>query len=137
MADYDNHRTVKAMADLEKIKAFVQGVLGCGCAEDVFRIIELRHGKKGEVRYDRINIGNRLLIYIFRADDPEFIGEKLPGMLLAGRKERDDRGFNRFRLVLATDAPAAGIAAMNAYKKTGLTDDRLFLHVVHPAQIEF
>jgi len=125
------------MADREKIKAFVQDVLGCGCAEEVFKIIELRHGKKGDVRYDRINIGNRLLVYIVRADEPGFVGEELPGMLLAGRKERDDEGFNRFRLVLATDAPSAGIAAMNAYKKTGLADDRLFLHVVHPAQIGF
>ncbi len=125
------------MADREKIKAFVQGVLGCGCAEEVFKTIESRHAKKGGVRYDRINIGNRLLIYVLRADDPEFIGTELPGMLFAGRKERDDAGFNRFRLVLATDAPAAGTAAMTAYKKTKLTDDRLFIHVVHPAQIEF
>jgi hypothetical protein len=125
------------MTDREKIKAFVQGVLGCGCAEEVFKIIELSHEKKGSVRYDRINVGNRLLIYIFRADDPEYVGKELPGMLLAGRKERDGHGFNRFRLVLATDAPAAGVAAMSAYKKTGLADDRLFFHVVHPAQIEF
>jgi hypothetical protein len=125
------------MADREKIKAFVQGVLGCGCAEEVFKTIESRHAKKGDVRYDRINIGNRLLIYVFRADDPEFIEKELPGMLLTGMKERDGGGFNRFRLVLATDVPAAGVAAMTAYKKTGLADDRLFIHVVHPAQIEF
>jgi hypothetical protein len=137
MADNNNKETVRAMADREKIKAFVQSVLGCGCAEEVFRIIELRHEKKGKVGYDRINIGNRLLIYIFSANDPELIGEELPGMLLAGRKERDEQGFNRFRLVLATDVPAAGVAALNAYKKTGQTDDRLFLHVVPSAQTEF
>lgn len=125
------------MADREKIKAFVQDVLGCGCAEEVFKVIELRHKRKGAVKYDRINIGNRLLVYVFRADDPAFIGEELPGMLDEGLKERDSGGFNRFRLVLATDVPSAGVAAMNAYKEAGRADDRLFLHVVHPAQIKF
>ncbi|OPY25362.1 MAG: hypothetical protein A4E28_03224 [Methanocella sp. PtaU1.Bin125] len=125
------------MADREKIKAFVQDVLGCGCAEEVFKVIELRHKRKGDVKYDRINIGNRLLVYVLRADDPAFIGEELPGMLSEGLKERDSGGFNRFRLVLATGVPSAGVAATNAYKATGLADDRLFLHVVHPAQIKF
>jgi hypothetical protein len=125
------------MADRERIKAFVQDVLGCGCAEEVFKVIELSQEKKGDVSYDRINIGNRLLVYIIRADDPGFVGEELPGMLFAGLKERDDGGFNRFRLVLASDAHSAGLAAMNAYKKTGLADERLFLHVVRPAQIGF
>jgi hypothetical protein len=35
------------MADKGKIKAFVQDVLGCGCAEEVFRIIDLGQEEPG------------------------------------------------------------------------------------------
>ena len=67
------------MADRQKIKAFVQDVLGCGCAEEVFEIIDLRQETMAGTPYDRINIGNRLLIYIFRTDDTEFVKKELPG----------------------------------------------------------
>jgi hypothetical protein len=125
------------MADKEKIKMFVQNVLGCGCAEEVFKIIELQHETKSGVPYDRINIGNRLLVYVFRADEPEPVTRELPGLLRAGLEERNAKGFNRFRLVLATDSARAGTAAMRAYKALGPTDDRTFLHVVKTGQISF
>lgn len=125
------------MADRQKIKAFVQDVLGCGCAEEVFKIIDLRQEMMAGTPYDRINIGNRLLIYIFRTDDTEFVKKELPGLVRAGVEERDRNGFNRFRLVLATDEARVEIAAMKAYKGLGGTDDRTFLHVVDKEQVAF
>jgi len=125
------------MADREKIKAFVQDVLGCGCAEEVFRIIELRQETMAGMPCDRINIGNRLLVYIIRTDDPEFVRRELPGLVRAGVEERDRNGFNRFRLVLATDEARVEIAAMSAYKRLSAVDDRTFLHVVNKDQIAF
>jgi hypothetical protein len=125
------------MADREKIKAFVQDVLGCGCAEEVFRTIELRHETMAGKPYDRINIGNRLLVYVFRTDDQEFVSREFPGIVRAGLDERNNKGFNRFRLVLASDNSRAGTAAMKAYEALGFTDDRTFLHVVRTGQIEF
>jgi len=125
------------VADREKIKAFVQDVLGCGCAEEVFKIIDLRHETRAGEPYDRINVGNRLLVYIFRTDDPDFVKRELPGLVRAGVEERDRDAFNRFRLVLATGEPRVEIAAVKAYKGLGTVDDRTFLHVVDQAEITF
>lgn len=123
------------MADMEKIKAFVQDVLGCGCAEEVFRIIDLRQEAMAGKPYDRINVGNRLLVYVFRIGEPGFASRELPGIVRSGIRERDDEGFNRFRLVVATDNPRVEIAAMKAYQALDFTDDRAFLHVVENEQI--
>jgi hypothetical protein len=136
MAKIENQEGI-IMADRQKIKAFVQDVLGCGCAEEVFKIIELRQETMAGTPYDRINIGNRLLVYIFRTDDSEFVKKELPGMVRAGVEERDRDGFNRFRLVLATDEARVEITAMKAYKALDFTDDRTFLHVVEKGQIVF
>jgi hypothetical protein len=123
------------MADRQKIKAFAQDVLGCGCAEEVSKIIDLRQETMAGPLFDRINIGNRLLVYIFRTDDPEFVKKELPGIVRAGVEERDRNGFNRFRLVLAADEARVEIAAMKAYKGLGGTDDCTFLHVVEKDQV--
>jgi hypothetical protein len=125
------------MADRGKIKAFVQDVLGCGCAEEVFKIIDLRREEMAGAHYNRINIGNRLLIYIFRTDDPGFVRKDLAGIVRAGNGERDQKSFKRFRLVLASDDARVGIAAMKAYKELDFVDDRTFLHVVKKEQVTF
>ena len=125
------------MADKGKIKAFVQDVLGCGCAEDVFKIIELRQDEMAGTHYDRVNIGDRLLVYIFKSDDPEFTGRELARIVRAGKEERDRKSFNRFRLVLATGDARVGTAAMKAYKELDFADDRTFLHIVKKEQIAF
>jgi hypothetical protein len=125
------------MTDKGKIKSFVQNVLGCGCAEEVFKIIELQHEEIAGARYERINTGNRLLIYIFETDDPEFVRKDMARIVRAGKEERDQMGFNRFRLVLASDDTRVGVAAMKAYKELDFADDRTFLHVVKKGQIAF
>jgi hypothetical protein len=89
------------------------------------------------MRYDRVNIGNRLLVYIFRTDDPELVIRELPRIVRAGLEERNVKSFNRFRLVLATDEARAGAAATRAYLKLDFTDDRTFLHVVKKSQTAF
>lgn len=125
------------MADKGKIKAFVQDVLGCGCAEDVFKIIELQQVEMAGTPYDRVNIGNRLLIYIFETEDPVFVGRELARIVRAGKEERDRKSFNRFRLVLAADDARVRTAAMKAYKELEFIDDRTFLHVVKKEQTAF
>ncbi len=125
------------MTDRDKIKAFVQDVLGCGCAEEVFRIIEIRREERAGQPYDRINIGNRLLVYVFRTDDAGWASRTLADLVRAGKTERDAEGFNRFRLVLAADAPAAMSPVMKAYGSLDLVDDRIFLHVIPKRQAAF
>jgi|AGTN01.2.fsa_nt_gi hypothetical protein len=125
------------MADKEKIKAFVQDVLGCGCAEEVFKIIDLSREETAGLQYDRINIGNRLLVYVFQTDDPGFASNAMPRIVRTGVDERNSKSFNRFRLVLATDDARVGNDAMRAYLKLGFTDDRTFMHVVKKSQVSF
>ena len=129
------------MADMEKvraqkIKSFVQDVLGCGCAEEVFRTIELKPDVYGNTPYDRINIGNRLLVYIFRDLEPGFIRNELAGVARAGKKERDGAGFNRFRLALADVSPADRRTAKQMFEGLDFLDDRMYLHFVKKGQVE-
>ncbi|HUL62971.1 MAG TPA: hypothetical protein VLT35_07890 [Methanocella sp.] len=121
----------------EEIKAFVQDVLGCGCAEEVFQVIELRRETMEGKPYDRINIGNRLLVYVFHTDDARWAEVTLARLVRAGKEERDALGFNRFRLVLATGRPAAMGAATKAFGRLPPVDDRTYLHVVRGQQITF
>jgi hypothetical protein len=88
-----------------EIKKFVQKTLGCGCPEEVFRQIDYQADiMAGNILLSaRINIGNRLLVYVAEVDNTETIENLLPQLIDIGKKERDAFGFNRFRLVLAVD----------------------------------
>lgn len=55
------------MQDNKRIKAFVQGTLGCGCLEEVFRSIDCKKNVRLNEKVllnQTIIIGNRLLIYV-------------------------------------------------------------------------
>lgn len=125
------------MSDVQKIKAFVQDVLGCGCSEEVFRIIEETEGDYKGIGYSRINVGNRLLVYIFRTDDRDFILDEMSEVLGTGLVDRDQHGFNRFRLVYAMQRPLEErgwvVKTFNGLK----TDDRTFIHVVDKKAADF
>ena len=51
-----------------QIKRFVQETLGCSCPEEVFDKIEC-DTDASRIWWRRINVGNRLLIYILDATD--------------------------------------------------------------------
>ena len=89
----------------ENIKKFAKETLGCGCPEEVFEHIDCQcdiHVEDILLRA-RINIGNRLLIYVVEVNNIETIKNILAHTIDIGKKERDDLGFNRFRLVLAAE----------------------------------
>ena len=121
----------------ENIKSFVQHVLGCGCPEEVFRHIESRSNIKMNdiVLRSRINIGNRLLIYIIDTDDAYALTSVLPVIIDAGRKERDALGFNRLRIVLAAeDIEAAKKTAFNIFETID-KDEKIHLHLIRKSEI--
>ena len=93
------------MVNAENIIAFVKRTLGCNCPEEVFSTIDCRSDipLSGIVLDMKINVGNRLLIYIVTVKDTDSLGRILPVLITAGKKERDGSGFNRFRLVLTAD----------------------------------
>jgi hypothetical protein len=121
------------MADKEKIKRFVQEALGCGCPEEVFRSIDCKRDVElggGVILDSTITIGNRLLIYVVY-DNQDFVAKHLALLVSAGKKERDSRGLNRFRLVILTDgSSASGDAIRRTFDELQEKDDNIHLHVI-------
>ncbi len=89
------------MIEKENIKSFVKQTLGCECDDKVFELIESQEDAKVDNRYllaDKINIGNRLLIYVIVLNDSNLLKNFLPPLFSIGKQERDVRGFNRLDL---------------------------------------
>ena len=114
------------------IKKFVQNVLGCTCPDKVFEQIEDRHVLSSSSPHSRsITIGGRLLIYVWKADKLMDLQQGLFAMLHTGKKERDARGLNRFRAVLAVETPHTVTTRANLYFSLFEgKDDRMHIHVV-------
>ena len=121
------------MTDKEKIKRFVQEALGCGCPEEVFRSIDCKRDVEldgGVILHSIITIGNRLLIYVVY-DNQDFIKKHLALLVSAGKKERDSRGLNRFRLVIVTDRfPGNSDAIIRTFGDLQEKDENIHLHVI-------
>jgi hypothetical protein len=121
------------MIHRENIKAFVQKTLGCGCPEEVFQYIE----SKSDIQMQavlvkhKINIGNRLLIYIVEIHNSDTLKNIVTFLVDTGKKERDSLCFNRFRLVLATDTVDEITQVAEDFFKDINRDEKVHLHIVH------
>ncbi|MDQ7787427.1 MAG: hypothetical protein RDU01_07445 [Thermodesulfovibrionales bacterium] len=116
----------------EALKEFIQKTLGCGCPEEVFRKIESQADVllDDHVRAGRINVGNRLLIYIVDIKEEETLMSLLPFLIEKGKTERDSLQFNRFRLVLATDENSTIEQEARALFETIEKDEKIHLHTI-------
>jgi len=117
----------------EEIKTFVKQTLGCACPEEVFEFIDCQsHIKLNDniVLRNKINIGNRLLIYVMESNNSDSIKNILPFLVNAGKTERDNLKFNRFRLVLVTDKLDELKETAEKLFNTVNRDDKVHLHVV-------
>lgn len=116
----------------EPVKNFVQNVLGCGCPEKVFEYIDCQEDVNinGITLKRKINIGNKLLVYIIEIDKIEFLGTVLAGLISKGKQERDGKGFNRLRIVLANEKPAEITEKANAFFTELNADEKIHLHIV-------
>ncbi|MEW6570773.1 MAG: hypothetical protein AB1390_06330 [Nitrospirota bacterium] len=127
------------MQSKDIIKTFVRETLGCNCPEEVFNRIEQKSNIPlgNLILNHRINIGNRLLIYIFEVENEESLHQILPFLIESGRVERDEFGFNRFRLVLAqnTERPVNEIA-QEIFDNIN-RDEKIHLHVISKRKISF
>ncbi len=127
------------MIDNAKIKSFVQDTLGCRCPEEVFRSIDYRsYVRLGDdvTLTCAITIGGRLLIYVIEKDAG--LDDALLAFLVAkGKKERDSRGLNRFRLVVATDDAATKEGLMHRFEELQDKDENVHLHVTGKADVFF
>jgi len=115
----------------ESVKEFVRNKLGCDCSEDVFDHIENDRDVDvgGIMLRNRINIGNRLLVYVAEGA-PGVVPGKIPALIKAGKSDRDSGGFNRFRLVIVTDDKKLKKAALDAFKTMPGLDEKVHLHVI-------
>lgn len=123
--------------DKEKIKAFVLYTLGCGCPEEVFQHIEYQSGinHNGITLLYKINVGNRLLVYVFPVATSDSLNELLPKIVDIGKRERDCSGFNRFRLVVAADDGEAIRAIAEDLFEGIQKDEKIHLHVLSKSNI--
>ncbi len=111
---------------------FAMQVLGCGCDNSVFDLIEKEERSIldcGVKLKKKIVIGRRLLIYIVEAD--EIRPEDLPSVVNEGINERNIMGYNRLRLAIITSkvselAPVY-LAGFGSLEKK---DDRTHIHIV-------
>jgi hypothetical protein len=121
-----------SVVNTENIIAFVKQSLGCNCPEEVFSYIECSSDIpcSGIVLDMRINVGNRLLIYIVTVNDPDSLRRMLPVLVTAGKKERDGAGFNRFRLVLAADDISKITKEAEKIFNSLNEDEKIYLHTL-------
>ena len=114
------------------IKKFVQNVLGCTCPDKVFEQIEDRMVASTSSSHTRsITVGGRLLIYVWEVNGVKNLQEGILAMLETGKKERDARGLNRFRAVLAVETPqTVAPQADLIFSLFEGKDDRMHIHVV-------
>ena len=116
----------------ENIIVFVKQTLGCNCPEEVFSTLNCQSDIpcNGSLLDLKINVGNRLLIYVVTVNDPDSLVRILPALVTAGKKERDGEGFNRFRLVLAADDISnIGKAAGKIFSSLN-EDEKVYLHTL-------
>lgn len=118
--------------DKESIKTFVQKTLGCGCPEEVFKYIDCQFNIKIDdiVLSSKINIGNRLLIYVVNVNDQNSVKNILSFLVNTGKNERDNLNFNRFRLVLVTDRLSEIKETAEIIFKTISEDEKVHLHII-------
>lgn len=125
------------MKNYENIKTFVKNKLGCGCPEEVFEYMDCQTNitLNDIVLCNRMNIGNRLLIYIVEVNKGDSLKNVLPLLIATGKRERDDLKFNRFRLVLASDNIDETKKIAENIFKTIDKDEKVHLHVILKADI--
>jgi len=121
----------------ENIKAFVKQTLGCACPEEVFKYIDCQSNIKLNdiLLRNKINIGNRLLIYVVEMNNADSLKDILPSLVDMGKKERDNLRFNRFRLVVATDDLEEIKQIAESIFETVDKDEKVYLHIVPKADI--
>lgn len=145
------------MTKKQNIIYFTKEILGCGCSDEVFEIIEEEDNvtlDDGMNLFKKLKIGNKLLIYIIfnKEIEPNPLKENdlekiLNSIFQIGKKERDELGFNRFRLVIGSTVVSGQVLKIGGefkvsskydqiFSKLKNLDDKMHIHVVPKRIIE-
>ena len=125
-----------------RLQAFIRTTLGCGCPDEVLECIRFSRtgvADQHEGRLTRIDVGGRLLVYVIETgDDPRRAAEALGAVVAAGTVERNRGGFNRLRVVVATnDRDTFGPELKRSFEDSAPRDDRVHLHVIAVGDLPF
>jgi hypothetical protein len=91
----------------------------------------------GQALRCRLQVGERLLLYVLVRDVTGLSTAELQRVLSAGREERDREAFNRLRLVVPSDdGPVARKSMVGALERMADMDERTHLHFVRLDEIE-
>jgi len=127
------------MSDQQAIKHFVVEDLGCQCPDEVFEKIVVESGRppiSGVAIDHRINIGDRLLVYLVDGRQLHAPAPQLAALVAAGLQDRDQHRFNRFRLVVVTTEAVRDEGTLRPlFEQLAGRDERTHLHTVTPAQV--
>jgi len=107
-----------------QLKTFIRSTLGCNCPDPVFEHIDIN----SDDSLTRIVVGGRLLIHLARPNPNALDDRSIPDHVQRGKTERDDKAYNRFRLVLAASASDAARRELFELARDG--DDKLHLHII-------
>lgn len=122
------------MTDNKAIKDFARKTLGCNCPEEVFQYINCRtivNIDENIVPAYEINIGNRLLIFAAGIDEVDSLRSVISKLVQAGIKMRDEKKFNRFRLVLLSAGEIDIAQQASEIFSSLVTDEKVHLHVIN------
>ncbi len=118
------------------IKHFVREHLGCACPDEVFdniRVVDrCRIFDLSNTVYE---IGGRLLVAVITPSDWHEVENNLAQLIDAGKQFRDQHGYNRFRLVIATGDTDAIASLQAAFRSQPNVDEKTHLHVIRPEAI--
>lgn len=105
--------------------------MGCSCPEEVFENIDYAENLDSPWER-RIEVGDRLLIYIVNVDRETDAVGSIDAALRIGVAERNSKRLNRFRLVLLSSEGAeyTGTAYEKVFCNSPYHDDRTHLHIV-------
>lgn len=111
----------------------MQEQLGCSCPDEVFDSISISDGSRYfDTECTLYQIGGRLLVVVLTPQDWHQACAGLERLVKAGKRMRDQHGYNRFRLVIATGARDAESQLHRMFINCPGTDDKTHLHVIHP-----
>ncbi len=122
------------MTDNKGIKEFVRKTLGCNCPEEVFQYIDCRtvvNIDENILPAYEINIGNRLLIFAAGIDEVDSLSSVISKLVQVGIKKRDEKKFNRFRLVLLSNGDNDIAEHASEIFDSLTTDEKAHLHVIN------
>ncbi len=124
-------------AAITRIIRFVREVLGCNCPDEVFRRIELQRGSSAVKSCSgdcELRIGGRLLIVV-TSEPADKLSSHLGQVILEGKRARDEKKFNRFRLVVQTSTPQARDELLRAFEALTEKDERTHVHVLREGEV--